>query len=57
MHTRPAPAAYACVALLAARHPPPSDRGACPAHPMQVHLFCAVYFMLYMVAFTGITIW
>lgn len=23
----------------------------------QVHLFCAVFFMLYMVAFTGITIW
>lgn len=24
---------------------------------LQVHLFCAVYFMLYMLAFTGITIW
>lgn len=24
---------------------------------VQVHLFCTVYFMLYMVAFTGITIW
>lgn len=23
----------------------------------KVHLFCTVYFMLYMVAFTGITIW
>lgn len=23
----------------------------------KVHLFCSVYFMLYMVAFTGITIW
>ena len=28
-----------------------------PLPPLQVHLFCAVYFMLYMVAFTGITIW
>jgi hypothetical protein len=27
------------------------------AHDAQVHLFCAVYFMLYMGAFTGITIW
>lgn len=27
------------------------------AQHMQVHLFCAVYFMLYMMAFTGITIW
>lgn len=28
-----------------------------PPTPVQVHLFCAVYFMLYMAAFTGITIW
>jgi hypothetical protein len=28
-----------------------------PLPTPQVHLFCAVYFMLYMVAFTGITIW
>ncbi len=28
-----------------------------PPSAAQVHLFCAVYFMLYMIAFTGITIW
>lgn len=30
---------------------------ACRCATWQVHLFCAVFFMLYMVAFTAITIW
>lgn len=34
----------------------PAQRRPGTAH-LQVHLFCAVYFILYMIAFTAITIW